>query len=1331
MNQGKFEQKSITLGVSADDALVGGNGKQDIFSFTWDWGKNTLIKNFNPEQDIVDLRQFWFEDSSKFQIANDANGNTVISIPSNNQTITLQGISQDQVTLDQNLLFKPSPVSGGGVGPSLNPSNLIIDAVDDQGEALQVTVDQGATKFIIDNKAVDGSQFSIKTNNPDLIQLSVKDLGNGKSELIINANDEGRAALRLEDITTGETRYLGVRVKTADGQLPGMPDYLAMGSVSEDSKADLDFWRDFGNGLSNKRMDIRYIYLNGGPLKNPFSTDPAHPNNWRTWADGQRLQSYLSNSLKQGMIPSFVWYNIADGGESYTTDLQHIQSKEYMQSYFEDLKYALDEIRTIAKDETVQMILEPDFLGYMAQNSGKRPNQIQAMTDAVYDAGILDRNQDPVFENTVTGLVKAINYTISKYGPNVDFGWQFNLWASPAGGFTQVGIPGSGLMHLTDTMGIEQGQAAIVNEAKEMAQYYIDAGVTSYGADFVSIDKYGLDAAGVTASAAKNPKDSAWFWNSDHWNNYLLFTKTLHETTNKPVTLWQIPVGHINGTTAENPYDPSGKFQDLANTPTKYEDSAGTFFLGDTFIVNDPERLKYFSQNAANDPGLSVDGNRVTWSPHIQAAKDAGITSILFGAGVGVSTDGVGSPPTDGGWWISQIQEYYQKPIDLALGGVGNPSPPIDPTVPIDPTPIDPTPIDSTPIPAPVPAPTPSPDLSSPPVTRNGDRYQGTDGQQDVFDFTWDWGKQAVIENFDVSQDVVNLQGFWTDYSRFNIYDDANGNAVIDLSDLNNQTITLKGVAASELMASNIQGVVGDFPLIGNTGSVNPIPTPTPDPTPIPNPAPLPDPTPIPTPSPTPLPVPGGGSNRDPIVGAYYPEWGIYDRNFEVADVPADKLTHLFYGFAKINPDGTVGVFDSWAATDRRIDGDWNTQKPYAGNFEALNQLKAVNPDLHNMISIGGWTLSSEFSDVALTDASRQKFAKSAVDFITQYGFDGIDIDWEYPVGGGQAGNINRPEDKHNFTLLLQELDEQIQIQEAKDGRDYQLSIAAPAGDDKMANLELKEIAKYTDFINVMTYDYHGAWESTTNHQAALYGQPGDTYTIDQTIQGYLNAGVASDELVLGAPLYGRAWKGVNPTANGLYQSASGAATGTWEAGNYDYKDLYNKLQTDPSYQRYWDNQAKVPYLYNAKEGIFSTYEDTQSLGHKLDYIKDQGLRGMFFWEASADLNSNSPDSLITQAATELLTGNMAANAKVDSLTNVGAASVALGGQPTTDGLNRPIASMQDAVNLGNAPSYNNLGSTDPSVNVVIDTPLKTSLQSLDALQLTNTHRPIVSPALV
>ncbi len=625
--------------------------------------------------------------------------------------------------------------------------------------------------------------------------------------------------------------------------------------------------------------------------------------------------------------------------------------------------------------------------------------------------------------------------------------------------------------------------------------------------------------------------------------------------------------------------------------------------------------------------------------------------------------------------------------------------------------------------------------------------YVGVDGKKDIFSFTWNWGSQNVIDNFNPSEDSINLKNFWTNYNNFKLYDDIQGNAVIDLKQLNNQTITLRGVSISELSPNNIIGVSGKSPLNGNTGTDNPGTGGDPKPT---------DPM-LPTLSIKDLSVQegnsgsknailnvslsqaseqpitvtyatidgsakagedyekttgtltfkagqtsqtisvavkgdttvepneefslqlsdltnakfthskannskatvtilnddriptggnGGGTGgnqpgkRGPVVAAYYPEWGTYDRNYQVSDLPADKLTHAFYGFAKITDNGEVGIFDKYAALEKGK--DWNNPDKIAGNFGQMAQLKAENPHLRTIISIGGWTLSSKFSDVALTDASRKKFATSAVNFMKEYGFDGIDIDWEYPVGGGLAGNVNRPEDKHNYTLLLEELDKQIQVQEAQDNQDYLLTIASPAGFDKTENYELAEMSKHLDWFNVMTYDYHGAWENTTNHNAALYGNPNDPsalaqqYNVDSTIQTYLNAGVSADKIVMGAPAYGRTWTGVSGTNNGLFQSATGAGPGTWENGVIDYKDLHNKLETDKSYVRYWDEQAKVPYVYNADKGFFSTYEDTESLGYKIDYVKNNSLGGMFFWDASSDLPGNNPDSLINLAATQL-----------------------------------------------------------------------------------------------
>lgn len=386
---------------------------------------------------------------------------------------------------------------------------------------------------------------------------------------------------------------------------------------------------------------------------------------------------------------------------------------------------------------------------------------------------------------------------------------------------------------------------------------------------------------------------------------------------------------------------------------------------------------------------------------------------------------------------------------------------------------------------------------------------------------------------------------------------------------------------------------------------------------------------------------PNDGGKR---VLAYFAEWGIYGRDYMPMDIPAENLTHVVYAFANISDSGEVIVYDSYAATEKAFPGDtWD--QPLRGNFNQLLKLKEANPHLRTMIAVGGWTLSGKFSDAVLTEASRELFAASAVEFAVEYGFDGIDLDWEYPGGGGLASNVSRPEDGANYTLFVKELREQLDQQSLIDGNTYEISVASPAGYDKMANFDLAGMADYIDWFNVMTYDYHGAWENSTNHQASLYASPDDPsgdfkYNIDYTIQGYIDAGVAPDQLSLGIPLYSRAWSGVSSQNNGLYQSAAGAAPGDWEAGMYDYKFVHDKLQNEPqNYTRYWDEAAMVPYVYSPENGgTFITYEDRESVNLKIDYVMEHELGGVFFWELSGDVEDpNSPDSLVSLAADRVL----------------------------------------------------------------------------------------------
>ncbi len=378
-------------------------------------------------------------------------------------------------------------------------------------------------------------------------------------------------------------------------------------------------------------------------------------------------------------------------------------------------------------------------------------------------------------------------------------------------------------------------------------------------------------------------------------------------------------------------------------------------------------------------------------------------------------------------------------------------------------------------------------------------------------------------------------------------------------------------------------------------------------------------------------------------VVAYYIEWGTYGRDYQPEDIPWESITHLNYAFADIDAGGRVTLFDTFAAVEKNFPGDtWD--QPIRGLINQINFVhKPLHPHVRTLISVGGWTLSGRFSDVALTEASREVFAESAVDFIRTYGFDGVDIDWEYPVEGGLPSNTYRPEDGVNYTLLLRELREQLDIAGEEDGRYYELSIAAPAGFDKLRHLECAELGEILDFINVMTYDLRGAWDlSKTGHHAPLFANPAEPgspeirekHTVDWVLQEYLARGVPASKLVMGVPMYGRAWGGVSSSVDGgLFASAGSVPPGTWDdwssgatgVDDFDAAGTVNEgvvqLLSGGDYTRYWDEISKVPYLYSPTRngGHFISYEDGESLGHKLDYVDLHELGGVMYWEITAD----------------------------------------------------------------------------------------------------------------
>jgi chitinase len=414
---------------------------------------------------------------------------------------------------------------------------------------------------------------------------------------------------------------------------------------------------------------------------------------------------------------------------------------------------------------------------------------------------------------------------------------------------------------------------------------------------------------------------------------------------------------------------------------------------------------------------------------------------------------------------------------------------------------------------------------------------------------------------------------------------------------------------------------------------------------------------------------------------AYFVQWGIYGRQYFVRNLQtsgaAGKLTHLLYAFENIDPVNLTclsGVTKGTTANPEDpnqgdgagdADADYGRAFPASqsvdgvgdsgfealrGNFNQLKKLKALNPNLKVLVSIGGWTYSKYFSDVSATDASRKKFVSSCIDTWikgnvaptegaggpgTAAGiFDGIDIDWEWPGSAGHPGNHFSANDKNNLTALLAEFRTQLDAYGATTGKRYQLHAFTPADPAKVAaGWDVTKVFNSLDVANVQGYDFHGSgsdnsWEpNRTGHQANLFADPADPYSfhfsVEAAIKAYTDAGVNPRKLTLGLAFYGRGWQGVTDGGkHGAWQAANGAAPGQFaeEAGTRGYANLVASV---PGCTVFHDTVAVASYCYTGNQ--WWTFDDTWSIGQKTTWIKSKGLLGAMAWEMSGD-----PGALLT-----------------------------------------------------------------------------------------------------
>jgi chitinase len=325
---------------------------------------------------------------------------------------------------------------------------------------------------------------------------------------------------------------------------------------------------------------------------------------------------------------------------------------------------------------------------------------------------------------------------------------------------------------------------------------------------------------------------------------------------------------------------------------------------------------------------------------------------------------------------------------------------------------------------------------------------------------------------------------------------------------------------------------------------------------------------------------------------------------FTPANIQTSHVTHINYAFAVMNSSYDVVKYE------------WNDYDFY----QQLQAKKAASPGLKTLIAIGGWNFNLYestkhlFTNMAASQTSRAHFISSAIEFARTRGFDGIDFDWEYPGWPDQGG---REQDTPNFTLLLAEFRAAIIAEAASSGNNQLiLTIAAPAGPQKIALIEVSKIHESLDWLNIMTYDLHGSWDSTTGPHTAL--QSSDNLTMEHAIQLYMDAGVPAAKIVVGLAAYGRTWTLSDSMQRSYGSPATGAGTAgvcTQEKGYLNSMEIAHLVKNGG--KMVTDSATTTAYAWN--EDQFVTFDTVETHSIKTQWICDHGLGGAMMWAMDLD----------------------------------------------------------------------------------------------------------------